>query len=257
MKGLYLQGGGAKGAFQAGVIYGLYERGIEFDVIAGISIGAINSYFILKDSLEEMKNLWQNMNILDNTYSKNSLIIENYQLMNFLKSLKGNNENVKSLYVNYTKIKSLKLEEIIKDITNLSNREQIETIRYSSLLPYRIKEEDDINNIIDNFSFEDLSNKFKEGLMQGIYEGYKLDGGLLNRDLVYPFIDNRVKKLVMVVFSKDYKVPEILLKKYNKEDIILIKPETDFKSNDTLRFSNKFTTNIFKEGYNISKDISI
>ena len=40
---LVLQGGGALGAYQAGVIQGLEERGIEVDWVAGISIGAVNA----------------------------------------------------------------------------------------------------------------------------------------------------------------------------------------------------------------------
>jgi NTE family protein len=40
---LVLQGGGALGAYQAGVIQGLEEKGIEVDWVAGISIGAINA----------------------------------------------------------------------------------------------------------------------------------------------------------------------------------------------------------------------
>jgi NTE family protein len=40
---LVLQGGGALGAYQGGVIEGLEERGIEVDWVAGISIGAVNA----------------------------------------------------------------------------------------------------------------------------------------------------------------------------------------------------------------------
>ena len=40
---LVLQGGGALGAYQAGVIQGLEEKGIEVDWVAGISIGAVNA----------------------------------------------------------------------------------------------------------------------------------------------------------------------------------------------------------------------
>src|SRR3546814_14371903 len=38
-----LQGGGALGSYQAGVIDGLADSGIEIDWVAGISIGAINA----------------------------------------------------------------------------------------------------------------------------------------------------------------------------------------------------------------------
>ncbi len=43
---LVLQGGGALGSYQAGVIEGLDEAGIEIDWVAGISIGAVNAAII-------------------------------------------------------------------------------------------------------------------------------------------------------------------------------------------------------------------
>ncbi|KAF1025188.1 MAG: hypothetical protein GAK40_01440 [Burkholderia plantarii] len=43
---LVLQGGGALGAYQAGVFEGLHEAGIELNWIAGISIGALNTALI-------------------------------------------------------------------------------------------------------------------------------------------------------------------------------------------------------------------
>jgi NTE family protein len=43
---LVLQGGGALGAYQGGVVEGLEEKGIEIDWIAGISIGAINAAIV-------------------------------------------------------------------------------------------------------------------------------------------------------------------------------------------------------------------
>lgn len=43
---LVLQGGGALGSYQAGVIEGLTETGIEIDWVAGISIGAVNAAIV-------------------------------------------------------------------------------------------------------------------------------------------------------------------------------------------------------------------
>ena len=43
---LVLQGGGALGSYQAGVIEGLAAAAIEIDWVAGISIGAINAALI-------------------------------------------------------------------------------------------------------------------------------------------------------------------------------------------------------------------
>ena len=60
---LVLQGGGALGAYQAGVFEGLAEAGIEPDWVAGISIGAINAALIAGNPperrVERLREFWQ------------------------------------------------------------------------------------------------------------------------------------------------------------------------------------------------------
>ena len=62
---LVLQGGGALGAYQAGVYQGLHEAGIEPDWIIGTSIGAINASLIAGNApgrrLERLKEFWDRM----------------------------------------------------------------------------------------------------------------------------------------------------------------------------------------------------
>ncbi|HTZ03122.1 MAG TPA: patatin-like phospholipase family protein [Xanthobacteraceae bacterium] len=59
---LVLQGGGALGAYQAGVYEALAERGIEPDWIAGVSIGAINAAIIAgnapNERVERLRAFW-------------------------------------------------------------------------------------------------------------------------------------------------------------------------------------------------------
>jgi len=59
---LVLQGGGALGAYQAGVMEGLAQAGIEPDWVAGISIGAINSAIIAGnapgDRIARLRDFW-------------------------------------------------------------------------------------------------------------------------------------------------------------------------------------------------------
>jgi NTE family protein len=59
---LVLQGGGALGAYQAGVFEGLHEAGIEPDWAAGISIGAINAALIAGNApsqrMEKLREFW-------------------------------------------------------------------------------------------------------------------------------------------------------------------------------------------------------
>ena len=60
---LLLQGGGALGAYQAGVYESLIEHGIEPNWLAGISIGAINSAIIAgnppKERVAKLRSFWE------------------------------------------------------------------------------------------------------------------------------------------------------------------------------------------------------
>lgn len=60
---LVLQGGGALGAFQAGIYEALIELGIELDWVAGISIGAVNAAIIAGNPRDEavgkMRDFWE------------------------------------------------------------------------------------------------------------------------------------------------------------------------------------------------------
>src|SRR5438105_12374357 len=62
---LVFQGGGALGAYQAGVYQALHEAGIEPDWIIGTSIGAINASLIagneIEDRLAKVEEFWCRM----------------------------------------------------------------------------------------------------------------------------------------------------------------------------------------------------
>ena len=59
---LVLQGGGALGAYQAGVYQAMHEDGIEPDWVSGVSIGAVNAAIIAgnkpEDRLERLTTFW-------------------------------------------------------------------------------------------------------------------------------------------------------------------------------------------------------
>ena len=60
MKGLVLEGGGTKGAYQLGAYKALKELGMEFDGIVGTSIGALNAAFIIQGDYDIMEDIWLN-----------------------------------------------------------------------------------------------------------------------------------------------------------------------------------------------------
>ena len=75
-KGLVLEGGGTKGAYQIGAYEALRDLGIKITDIAGTSIGALNGAFIAQGDFESMKDIWVNydyksfMNIDEDTYER-------------------------------------------------------------------------------------------------------------------------------------------------------------------------------------------
>ncbi len=62
--GLVLSGGGAKGAYECGVIQALEELDImdKVTIVSGTSIGALNTLMTALDSARLLKNMWQEIN---------------------------------------------------------------------------------------------------------------------------------------------------------------------------------------------------
>ncbi len=58
MIGLALEGGGAKGAYQAGAYMALKKCGIKVDAVAGTSIGSLNGALIASHDEDKMVSLW-------------------------------------------------------------------------------------------------------------------------------------------------------------------------------------------------------
>lgn len=72
--GLVLSGGGAKGAYQAGVLRGLSELGVVVDAISGASIGSLNAAIVASTSslsvaAERMHEIWHALGTTDNPTS--------------------------------------------------------------------------------------------------------------------------------------------------------------------------------------------
>lgn len=94
---LLLQGGGALGAYQAGVYQMLSEAGLEPDWVAGISIGAINAGIIAGNApherLPKLRKFWESITNDAFQYSPDafkSLLTRNnaeHQALNFISAL--------------------------------------------------------------------------------------------------------------------------------------------------------------------------
>ncbi len=58
MRAIVLEGGGAKGSFQAGAMKAIKACGISYDMVVGASIGSINGALIAMGEIELMEKLW-------------------------------------------------------------------------------------------------------------------------------------------------------------------------------------------------------
>lgn len=112
MRGLALEGGGAKGSYEIGSYVALKELGYKFDMVAGTSIGSLNAALIVQGDMELAKNLWLN--------ADSEMIGINKNIVEAYKNFKINKESI-----------SLTLNEIKKIIKNkgLDTTNYINTIK--------------------------------------------------------------------------------------------------------------------------------
>ncbi len=251
--GLFLPGGGAKGAFQAGVIYALKSRGVKFDIISGTSIGAINGYFVFTDTISALQDMWLKVEWDPiEEMRKNDELIENKKLVNLLHMLPLDKVDNRQMFVNYVDVSGGWMMEKQVELSELSQEEQLKNIRYSGLLPRSSESQGDNLSIENAF----ILRSFLREIRTGKYDGMSLDGGLYNNNFLRPFVDNKVDRLFCVVFERNYQLPEYIADLYDDTQLCIIEPPEEF-GNDTLRFDIPFREKWFKIGYELGRDMDI
>ena len=255
MNGIYLQGGGAKGAFQAGAISALHDLKVSFDVVTGTSIGAINGYFIYSGQYEALKDMWVDVDESQLSYVReDDKIIENIKIINQLANLPVEECQLKAFYVNYVNVINCDLVESYDNLISMKGEEVLRHIRYSALLPKPKGVKLD-RHTLDQFDSKYLFEKFKEELIHGEYNDMSLDGGILNNHFLEPFKHEKVDKIILIPFQPNYRVPSYLLDHYDETQLVVIDPVEAFLPMDTLRFEKDFCKNQFNAGYNRAKEI--
>lgn len=245
VRAFYLQGGGAKGAFQGGAIKALYEKGIEPDIVSGTSIGAINSYFLMQGNVDELEAMWNSIEEGDfkgpDPWEK---VVENEKLIEVLEHVEKRESRVSEVYINYVKVEDSRLSEVVEEICSSSSEVALSSIKHSSLLPYVEGAEG---------GTADMMEAFKEKLEAGEYDGYKLDGGMLNNRFTEPLLRDDIEELYLLPLSNSYKVDKELKEMYRDKKLVVIRPDVEFNPEDTLRFEGEFCKELFRRGYETAK----
>ncbi len=60
-RGIVLGGGGSRGSYQIGVWEALRELGIDYQIVTGTSIGALNGALMVQNDFEAAKSMWENI----------------------------------------------------------------------------------------------------------------------------------------------------------------------------------------------------
>ena len=220
---LSLQGGGDRGAYQAGVIKGLayFSNDTQWDVISGISVGAVNGAAISifakgqeKEASDFMISKWRNMRgpgsvyenwkpygIITGLLSKSG-ILSTEPLKGFLSEILTQNVTLqRELIVGATNLKTGNYDTF--DFKSLSRDEYLAAILSSASVPFIFPN----TNIKNNF-YADGGGKFSIDVPSAIQKC---------RDL--GFTDDKI--LVDVVLCVNKKISKIQAKNLNTIEVMI------------------------------------
>ncbi len=98
--GLVMEGGGVKGAFEAGILSYIAELGVTFDGVAGTSIGAINAGLYLENGAKAIVDMWSEV------WAGTIMDVDD-ELLKHIKNFGFDAESIASLGKRVVRLKSL------------------------------------------------------------------------------------------------------------------------------------------------------
>ncbi len=251
--GLYLKGGGAKGAFQAGLLCAFWQRGVTYSVIGGTSIGAIHGWYVLHDAYKELEELYMNNESALADYSISGKVLDNSRLIDRLKEIDGpRNQEIRNFYVNYVAVNGSKLEERTEEISQLDRARALDRIRWSALLPLNQSQQMTLEEYLKYAEANDLAEQFARDLADQVYDGSHLDGGLLNNRIIPGIFDHSNERIIALGYNgtrEEYLDTLTDLEQTHREKIVYIASDEAFRPTDTYNFTPGFLQKRFKEGY--------
>ncbi len=248
MIGLALEGGGAKGSYQAGAYMAMKKCGIKIDAVAGTSIGSLNGALIASHDEDKMVELWRDATmmellgiddtkaheILKEGISLNKIKASFTELYKVFKNKGLDMSNYRALVRNAVDERKLRRSNIIYGLTTvkLSNLEPLEM--YIDDIP-----EGKLHDYIVASSYLPVFKKEKL-----IDDGYYLDGGFYNLS-PSDMLEKVGCDKIYVVNIKGIGIRKPKFKK--NAEIIEIKPKTNLGS--IILFDKNSTEENIQRGY--------
>ena len=145
--GMALEGGGARGSYQAGAAKALVENGYRFNGFVGTSIGAINSALLAQGELETMIELW-------NTTEVSTLFDIDDEIVKYIVNMQFDMLDMVKIQSLFTKMLAArgadtsKIRKILEDIVDEKKIRQsgndfgLVTVALPDLKPYEVMLDD-------------------------------------------------------------------------------------------------------------------
>ena len=270
--GLVLGGGGAKGAYQIGVIYALAQYGFleKISAYSGTSIGALNMALIQSVGVNEAINIW--LNKVGNIFLSDNINVN--EVINMLKNIRMNVPLKKTYLSDRDSLVELFDELHIDELKNSDKRffatcvditqvpEEFRSIK-AALAVYEKKP-------VGKVAYMSLNNKSKDNIykillassaLPLIYEPieinskYYFDGGLLDNLPIKPLYDYGYKDIIVIPCDNDISL-NTLTSTYPNSNIYLIKPSMYLGNliDGTLNFSKNKISSLIRLGYKDGMD---
>lgn len=247
MVGIALEGGGAKGSYQAGAYIALTENGIKPDMIAGTSIGAINAALMAQGDINKMIDLW--VNTTTDILGIDSTLITKIKSKDIkLNDIKSGINNIKAILKN----KGIDTTELLKVITENIDEDKLRNSKTKfGLVTVRVKGLSPIELMIDDIP----QGKVPEYILASCYlpifsfkkiidDNYYLDGGFYNI-LPVSLLERNGCTKIYAIRIKGFGLEQPI--KNTNTEIIEIKPNTSLGS--MLIFDKESNIKHLKMGY--------
>ena len=213
--GLVLSGGGAKGAYQLGMLKVLKEKGLlnEITHISGASIGAINAVLYLQNDMELMEKVWNELE------QKKIFDIDEFNITE--ETIGFTRKTVTALVRKNINMKKISASPVVSyaSVSRLITRPDGSTVKEAHYFRMNGETPDRIESII-------LASSAFPVLFEPVtIDGEKyIDGGMTDNDPVKPLYDDGVRDFIVIGLTPDKKLQTDL---YPDAEFKLLYPSHD------------------------------
>ncbi len=243
--GLVLAGGGAKGAYQIGAWKAMREIGVDIEMIAGVSIGAINGALIAQGDFDRTVELWSSIEVKDGINMEAQLKAPE-NLFSFSNLPQIFHEIIKNGGVDVTPARNLVAEYVDEEKVRASGIPfGLVTFQVSSLKPVELFIEEMQEGLLIDYlmlsaRFPGLHNESPDGakyLDGGVYDNAPV--GMLRRRGINRFIVVDISNMKGIGHKDDLSCA----------DIIYIRPSDPKELGESFEFDKAMTEKRMQMGY--------